>query len=91
VREVLWAAALAFGSYSSLSSAWDSGKTSAWLIGGLLALLSGLMVRHLFAQLTVVIIKGDDGQVRVDLEERLTGPEIAALNRELDQLDWPTP
>jgi hypothetical protein len=91
LRESLWAGALAVGSYSFLSSAWDSGKTSGWLIGGVLALMSGLMVRHLFAKLTVVVIKGDDAQVRLDLEERLTGSEIAALNRELDHFDWPTP
>ncbi|HKO54041.1 MAG TPA: hypothetical protein VJV79_40310 [Polyangiaceae bacterium] len=87
-REAFWAVGIGAAAFFSLTS--QSGKLSSWITGGALAIVSILLIRHQFTNITVVDLRGDDGRVRMDLEERLTDSEVDDLNHRLGtELGWP--
>jgi len=88
VREGFWA--LGTGAVAFFSMTSESGKLSSWITGGAFALVSALLIRHQFTNITVVDLRGADGRVRMDLEERLTDSEVDDLNHRLgSELGWP--
>lgn len=90
VREVFWALGTGAAAFFSLTSAWESGEMSSWITAAALALVSALLIRHQFTNITVVDLRGADGRVRMDLEERLTESEVGDLNHRLGvELGWP--
>jgi hypothetical protein len=91
VREPLWALGIGVVSVATILSALQPLKLGSLLTGGFLALVCVALIRHQFARITVLEIRGEDGSIRIDLEEHLTDSEVERLNRQLaDELAWPT-
>ena len=90
LRETLWACGFCVASALSALSAYQSSERASWIAAGVLAVLAGLCFRHLGSKIAVVELRGDDGGVRIEIEERLSEAEVDGLNQYLaEELGWP--
>lgn len=87
--EFLWAVGAGAGAFFLLRN-YTAGKTTELVAGLVLGVISLALAAHLVRRTTVLVIKCDDGVVRVDLEAGVSTEDLKMLNTRLrDELGWP--